>query len=183
MGDGLQWPWGGARSRAGLRSKNPVGRRVKPVYSTGITGKSSGREVGHAHRVPQRDAGVGDRAVRRGPGGQPGAAGMLVRELPGGPQFIVAGGSDPQVPGGERGAGRDGRGWLGQQRRAGVRRSPSGGLGFSFPVLGDICCAAMLAAAAGNDSHAVTGLNGRGAADYRRAQMRLQCRGGRSILR
>ena len=33
----------GGTSRAGLRSKNPNGISTNPVYSTGITGQSSGR--------------------------------------------------------------------------------------------------------------------------------------------
>jgi hypothetical protein len=40
-----EWQWspsGGARSIAGLRSKKPLGFSVKPTYSHGITGKSSG---------------------------------------------------------------------------------------------------------------------------------------------
>src|SRR5207244_7821594 len=39
-----QWPLvDGGTSRAGFWSKKPNGWRVKPTYSTGITGQSSGR--------------------------------------------------------------------------------------------------------------------------------------------
>src|SRR5262249_52933679 len=37
------WHGLGGTSSAGLRSKNPKGISVKPVYSTGMTGQSSGR--------------------------------------------------------------------------------------------------------------------------------------------
>ena len=36
---------GGGTSRAGLRSKNPVGLSMKPIAITGITGQSSGRTM------------------------------------------------------------------------------------------------------------------------------------------
>src|SRR5207237_4363364 len=44
-GQGAEWQCAGdgGRSSAGLRSKNPTGTSVKPAYSTGITGQSSGR--------------------------------------------------------------------------------------------------------------------------------------------
>ncbi len=39
-----EWQWfDGGTSRAGFRSKKPTGMSVKPAYSTGITGQSSGR--------------------------------------------------------------------------------------------------------------------------------------------
>jgi hypothetical protein len=39
----VQWGAGGGTSRVGLRSKKPVGLRMKPQRATGMTGQSSGR--------------------------------------------------------------------------------------------------------------------------------------------
>src|SRR5580698_3815900 len=78
-------------------------------------------EMRGAHRVPQHDIRIGDGPVGGGPGGQPRATGVLVGEVTGRAPLIRPGRRHPQVLGGERRTGRDGRALLGQQRRAGLR--------------------------------------------------------------
>ena len=76
----------GGTSRAGLRSKNPTGVSRNPVYSTGMTGQSSGRGRWVTPNVYQSTTSASTSvAVGRRPLGQPGAAGVLVGVVAGGP--------------------------------------------------------------------------------------------------
>ena len=81
-----------------------TGTSEKPVYSTGITGQSSGRgmwvtpKVCHTHHV-----GVGHGPVGGRPRRQPVAPGVLVGVVARGPPLVGAVGGDPQVAGGEAG--------------------------------------------------------------------------------
>jgi hypothetical protein len=78
-----------------------------PVLGTG--------EVGETEGVPQDDVGTVEVAVGGGPGRQAGTAGVLVDEVAGRIAFgrVVRG--DPEVAGGEGGAGMDGRAGVGEQ--------------------------------------------------------------------
>jgi hypothetical protein len=76
------WQWSppadadGARSIAGFRSKKPNGLSVNPVYSTGMTGKSSGRQKWVTPTVCQTTMSVStterSAAVHRGSPSPPG---------------------------------------------------------------------------------------------------------------
>ena len=100
----------GGTSSAGLRSKNPNGESRKPVYSTGMTGQSSGRTKCVTPNVCQSDdVGVGDRAVGRGPARQAVAALVLVRVVARGASLVGSYGVTQRLWPREAGAPADAR--------------------------------------------------------------------------
>ena len=94
------------------------------MYSTGVTGQSSGRTMWvSAERVPDHHVGIDERAVGRGPAGEAVAALVLVRVVAGGAALVGAVGRDPQVVLREPGPLADARVGVREQRgRAHHRR-------------------------------------------------------------
>ena len=98
---------GGASSRAGFRSKKPKGVSRNPVYSTGMTGQSSGRGMWVTPNVYQSTTSSPRRSSRSAAVarslGQAGAPGVLVGEVPGRAALVGPIRRDPEVVAGEPG--------------------------------------------------------------------------------
>ncbi len=103
-----------------MRSKNPTGISMNPVYSTGITGQSSGRTKWVTPNVYQSTTSVSvngrSAAVQRG---ETITTGVLVGELTGGASFVARVRRDPEVVTREAGALADTRLGRGEHRRRG----------------------------------------------------------------